>query len=90
VRKVSLVELGTHVEVALAFGGWHDSAQHLVERLWDQIPPGSLLSEERGFFSYAHWKALDGRGVKLLIRLKSNLILRPLQRLPDGSYLAKI
>jgi Insertion element 4 transposase N-terminal/Transposase DDE domain len=90
VRKVSLVELGTHVEVALAFGGWQDSEQQLVERLWDQIPPGSLVLEDRGFFSYAHWKELDGRGVKLLIRLKSNLILRPLQRLPDGSYLAKI
>jgi Insertion element 4 transposase N-terminal/Transposase DDE domain len=90
VRKVSLVELGTHVEVAVAFGGWQDSEQHLVGRLWDQIPAGSLLLEDRGFFSYGHWKELDGRGVKLLIRLKGNLILRPLRRLPDGSYLAKI
>jgi hypothetical protein len=90
VRRVSLVELGTHVEVALAFGGWQDSEQQLVEQLWDRIPPGSLLIEDRGFFSYAHWKKLDGRGVKLLIRLKGNLILRPIQRLPDGSYLAKI
>jgi hypothetical protein len=90
VRKVSLVELGTHVEVALAIGGWQDSEQHLVEQLWDRIPPGSLLIEDRGFFSYRHWQELDGRGVKLLIRLKGNLILRPLQRLPDGSYLAKI
>ena len=30
------------------------------------------------------------RGTKLLIRLKGNLILRPIQRLPDGSFLAKI
>jgi len=90
VRKVSLVELGTHAEVALAVGGWQDSEQRLVEQLWDQIPAGSLLIEDRGFFSYDHWKELDGRGVKLLIRLKSNLVLRPLQRLPDGSSLAKI
>jgi hypothetical protein len=90
VRKVSLVELGTHVELAVALGGWQDSEQHLVEALWDKIPPGSLVIEDRGFFSYDHWKELDGRGVRLLVRLKSNLILRPIERLPDGSYLAKI
>ena len=90
VRKVSLVELGTHVEVAMAVGGWHDSEQKLVEQLWDHIPADALLLEDRGFFSYEHWKTVDARGVKLLVRLKSNLILRPIERLPDGSYLAKV
>jgi Insertion element 4 transposase N-terminal/Transposase DDE domain len=90
VRKVSLVELGTHVEVALAVGGWQDSEQKLVVQLFDRIPADALLLEDRGFFSYDHWKMLDGQGVKLLVRMKSNVILRPFQRLPDGSYLAKI
>ena len=62
VRKVSLVELGTHVEVAMAVGGYHDSEQKLVEQLWDQLPADALLLEDRGFFSYAHWKKLDARG----------------------------
>jgi len=90
VRKVSLVELGTHAELAMAIGGWHDSEQQLVEQLWDKIPADALLIEDRGFFSYQHWKTLDGRGIKLLIRVKDNMILRPIQRLSDGSYLAKI
>jgi DDE family transposase len=90
VRKVSLVELGTHIEVAMAVGGYHDSEQKLVEQLWDHLPADALLLEDRGFFSYAHWKKLDARGTKLLIRLKGNLILRPTQRLRDGSFLAKI
>ncbi len=89
-RKVSLVELGTHVEVAMAVGGYHDSEQKLVEQLWDHLPSDALLLEDRGFFSYAHWKTLDARGVKLLVRLKGNLILKPIERLPDGSFLAKI
>ena len=89
-RKVSLVELGTHVEVAMAVGGYHDSEQTLAQQLWDRVPHDALLLEDRGFFSYPHWKTLDTRGIKLLIRLKSNLILKPIQRLPDGSYLAKI
>jgi hypothetical protein len=90
VRKVSLVELGTHVEVAMAIGGWHDSEQALVEQLWDKIPADALLLEDRGFFSYTAWKTLDSRGVKLLVRIKSNMILKPIKRLSDGSYLAKI
>ncbi len=89
VRKVSLVELGTHVEVALAIGGWHDSEQKLVSQLWDQIPADALLIEDRGFFSYEHWKSLHRR-VKLLVRVKGNMVLKPIQRLSDGSYLAKI
>jgi hypothetical protein len=89
-RKVSLVELGTHIEVAMAVGGYHDGEQTLAEQLWDQVPLDALLLEDRGFFSYPHWKTLDARGIKLLVRLKSNLILKPIERLPDGSYLAKI
>jgi hypothetical protein len=90
VRKVSLVELGTHVELAIAVGGYHDSEQVLVDQLWDHLPPDALLLEDRGFFSYKHWKRLDMRGTKLLVRIKKNLILRPIERLPDGSFLAKI
>jgi hypothetical protein len=89
VRKTSLVELGTHVEIALAIGGWSDDERTLARTLGDQIPADSLLLEDRGFFSYDDWKALNSR-VKLLVRAKSNFVLKPLQRLPDGSYLAKI
>ncbi len=74
----------------MAIGGYHDSEQKLVKELWDRVPADAFLLEDRGFFSYAHWKELDARGIKLLIRLESNLILRPIEQLPDGSFLAKI
>jgi len=90
VRKVSLVELGTHVEVALAVGGWQDDERTLARQLWDRIPPDALLLEDRGFFSYEDWKALDSRGVRLLARVKNQLVLHVVQRLADGSYLARI
>lgn len=90
VRKVSLVELGTHVEFALAIGGWQNSETALAEQLLDQVPADALLLEDRGFFSYPAWKKLTQRGVQLLLRSKSNLVLRPLRRLADGSFLAKI
>ena len=89
VRKVSLVELGSHVEVAIAIGGYHEGEQTLARTLFDQIPDDALLLEDRGFFCAEDWKALHLR-VKLLLRVKSNLTLKPLKRLSDGSYLAKI
>ena len=90
IRKLSLVELGTHVETALVIGGYHDSEQKLVVQLWDKVLINSLLLEDRNFFSYNDWKTLDSRGVKLLVRIKSNMILKPIEKLSDGSYLAKI
>lgn len=89
VRKVSLVELGTHLETAIAVGGWHDSEQTLARQLFDQLPPDALLLEDRGFFSYDDWKTLHSR-VKLLVRIKCHMNLAPIKRLSDGSYLAKI
>jgi hypothetical protein len=90
VRKASLVELGTHVELAIEIGGWQDGEQALARKLWDRLPSDSLLLEDRGFFSYGDWKELDGRGQKLMVRVKSNMILEPFQQLSDDSYLAKI
>lgn len=89
IRKVSLVELGTHVETAFVFGGWSNSEQKLVTRLWDSLPEDSLLIEDRGFFSFDSWKSLYLRR-KLLVRVISSMTLKPFKRLTDGSYLAKI
>jgi Transposase DDE domain len=75
--------------VALAIGGWHDDERALARTLYDQILDDALLLEDRGFFSYEDWKTLHLRA-KLLIRMKSNHVLKPLRRLSDGSYLAKI
>lgn len=88
-RKVSLVELGTHIETALAIGGWGDSERTLARSLWDDLPADALLLADRGFFCYEDWKALNSRA-KLLFRIKNDLVLVPIRRLSDGSYLAKV
>ena len=89
VRKVSLVELGTHVEAAMAIGGWHDDERALARTLYGQIPDDALLLEDRGFFYYEDWKTLYLR-TKLLVRVTKQLVLQPLRTLSDGSYPAKI
>lgn len=89
IRKVSLVELGTHVETAFVFGGWKDSEKKQVKQLYDAIPDDALLMEDRGFFSFESWKALHLRH-KLLVRITSSMIFRPIKRLSDGSCLTKV
>lgn len=88
-RKVSLVELGTHVEFAFCYGGWHDSEKQLVKDLWKHIPSDALLIEDRGFFSYKSWEMLHETH-KLLIRIQKSMVFTPLEYLPDGSFIAKI
>jgi len=89
IRKTSLVELGTHVELSFVWGGWNQGEQSLARGLWDQIPGDALLLADRGFYGYDHWKVLNSR-TKLLLRIKNHLVLEPLKRLADGSYRAKI
>jgi hypothetical protein len=90
VRKLSLVELGTHVEVAMIVKHIHCGERTMVAALLRHLSTEMLLLLDRGFFSYELWRELQSRGVKLLARVVKNLILRPIRDLSDGSYLAKV
>jgi hypothetical protein len=90
IRKLSLVELGTHVEFAFVVRSIAHGEQSMVGGLLRHLTAEMLLLEDRGFFSYLHWKEALSRGVKILARVKSGLILKPIRVLADGSYLAKI
>ena len=90
IRKLSLVELGTHVEVALVVKPCPSANRRWSTRLLRHLTPEMLLLLDRGFFSYELWKKLMTREVKVLARVNSRLILRPIRNLADGSYLAKI
>lgn len=90
VRKLSLVELGTHVEVAFVARSIAHGEQSMVGALLGHLDADMLLLWDRGFFSYALWKEVTARRVKVLARVTSRLILEPIRDLADGSYLAKI
>ena len=58
VRKVSLIELGTHAEIALAIGGWQDGERELCKPCCPRCPPiapavGSRLLQLR-FLAHRH------------------------------------
>jgi hypothetical protein len=90
VRKISLVELGTHAEVALVIKPCHRSETVAAPALIKRLPAQSLLLWDRGFFSYALWKQALAQEAHLLVRMKSNVVLEPIRQLADGSFLAKV
>jgi hypothetical protein len=90
IRKLSLVELGTHVEVTFVVRSITHGEQSMVGALLGHLDSEMLLLWDRGFFSYDLWNTVTTRGVKILARVTSQLILKPIRTLADGSYLAKI
>jgi hypothetical protein len=90
VRKLSLVELGTHVEFAFVARSIAHGEQSMVGGLLRHLTDEMLLLWDRNFFSYGLWDEVTSRGAKVLARAKSDLILEPIHDLADGSYLAKI
>ena len=62
----------------------------MVAGVFRHLTPEMLVLWDRGFFSSELWQQMTARSVKVLARVKSGLILRPLRHLSDGSYLAQI
>jgi hypothetical protein len=90
VRLLALCELGTHAVCGLSIKPICHGEASMVGPLLDHLGPGDLLVWDRGFFSYELIRSVVRRGAHLLARVKSNTVLRPIRRLSDGSYLAKV
>ncbi len=90
-RKLSLVEVGTHVEVAFVLKGIGEpdsGEKSMAPALFRHLRPDMLLIWDRGFFSYRLWHGVTATGAQVLARVQSRLVLRPVRHLADGSYLA--
>lgn len=93
VRKLSLVETGTHAELAFVVRGVRGAGTAeaaMAPALFKHLQPGMLLLWDRGFFGFSLWKQARDRGVEILGRVPSGAVLRSIAELSDGSHLAKI
>ncbi len=88
------IELGTHAPVAAMAAPAREGEQTLAKRLWERIPPKSLVIADRLFGAA---RTLDealggtaGRDVTFLVRIRDNIGTQVLQRLPDGSALVQV
>lgn len=89
-RLVSLVENGTHVLFGSQLGRYDSSETTLAQQGVWHLKLGMLCLADRLFFSFPLWKKAAATGADLVWRVKKNMRLPCLKRLPDGSYLSRI
>jgi len=90
VKVAVTVECGTRVPLTFTYG---PGTAH-EPTLWD--PQRKALTEEmlqladRAYYSYERWKECSKQCGALLWRVKSSLILKPIEAFDDGSYLSVV
>lgn len=89
-RFVSLVENGTHVLFATAWGRFPEGERTLAKTVLERLRPGMLCLADRGFFGFSLWEQACKPGADLVWRVQKNLVLPCEKRLADGSYLSQI
>lgn len=89
-RVLSLCEIGTHVLWRSLIKPCCRSEVPMARHLLRFLQENMLLLWDRNFLSYDLVKQVVDRKAHLLGRVKSNMIFRPIRRLPDGSFLAKL
>jgi hypothetical protein len=90
VRVLALCEAGTHVLWRFIIRKISIGESSMVPHLLRHLQSGMLLLWDKNFFKYDHIRQVIEQKAHLLAMVKNGLILRPIERLSDGSYLAKI
>lgn len=90
VGKVSLIELGTHIEFAFALRSQAAGEPTIASRLVPHLTPDMLVLLDAGFFGFPLLKSIHNQGAQFLVNTSSTPRLDPLRPLSDGSYLTKI
>jgi hypothetical protein len=90
VQAACLVELGTHAVFDARVEPYRVSENKLIEEMFSALRPGMLVLADRGVYSFQRWIRAVDTGADLLWRVTSNLILRPVEHLVDGSYIAEV
>lgn len=89
VRVVTLTETGTHAQIDAAVGSYRDGEPEMAITMAGSAA-GMLVIMDRGFPGVALWRACTGARAHLLIRARSCVAARPIERLKDGTYLARM
>ncbi len=93
-RVLAVAECGTHAIFAAKVGTYAESEASLAAELVPAtLEPGMMLTADRGFFSYALWRAAVATGGDLLWRIRTDKAgpkPKHVQDLPDGTWLGHL
>lgn len=90
VGKVSLVELGSHIEYRFVVRPGDRGEPTMAMRLVKYLTPDMLVLLDAGFFGYPLLRSIYGQRAPFLVNVQSGPLLHPIHHLSDGSYLAKL
>lgn len=90
VRVLTLLETGTHAPLACRIGSYTTSEIELCRDLLHKIEPDMLVLVDRNYFGANLWKQFEQTGASLLWRIQKNAPVDIIERLPDGSYKARL
>jgi transposase IS4-like protein/DDE family transposase len=89
-RVLALCETGAHVLWRFLIKPIRRSEMSMTPHLLRYLKPDMLLLWDRAFLSYANVVMVLHQRAHLLGRVKKNVVTKPIRRLSDGSFLAKI
>jgi hypothetical protein len=90
VQAACLIELGTHAVFDARLDEYAAAESMLIEEMFPALRPGMLVLADRHVYSFHRWRRAVSTGADLLWRVPSHLTLRPVEHLPDGSYIAEV
>jgi hypothetical protein len=90
VRWVAAAESGTGSLAGAAFGPYTTGEQTLALDLLPCFGPGMLVLADRNFLSWSLARDVLATGAHILWRASASFTLKPVQVLPDGTYLAEL
>jgi len=90
VGKLSLVEIGTHCEIAITLRPMNRSEQALAPRLLKHLSPEMLLMLDGGLYGFPMLKRVACTGAAFLARVPATPNFVPEETLADGSFLTTI
>jgi hypothetical protein len=85
-----LMTVGTHICIEAIIKPCNTSDHVTAPKLLEAARPGELVLWDRGFYSYELMHQARQQNKFFLGPVPSHVVLTPIQRLDDGSYLAKI
>lgn len=90
-HMVSLTDIWSRTEMALAVGGNSTAEKHLADQLLPALGPGMVVLGDRGFPSHEGLLAIRDTGAHFVMRASASWSLRRCGKpLADGTYLTKI
>ena len=88
IRVCVMLDAATHQFTAFGYAGFYQAGEGTLgdELIEQQAKPGTLIEMDRGFFSFQRIARIRELGAHALIRVKRDIKLPMLERLPDGSF----